>query len=302
MTGHLDADRLATFRAGLLGRWRARRAATHLASCESCTDLDAQLASLTSVLAAVGPAVTTPPDVAARLDAALAAAQAESPAPHRAPHHRHGKRRGFALPELSWRIVAPVAAAVALIAAGAGFGLSQIGGGPGIQTASGGSAAISSAAGAAQSGRNPLTPTNGLELKPGMAAPSPQNRSHSAASAPSSAPFSIASAVQMVRSGVDFKPTTVRRQVAAQLAAIQSLLTRQVTAPQPVAGCVGVLTGSRPPALVELAHYDGKPAILVAVRRGASYQVWIAPAGCTSSGQALARLDVPDPPAGTTTP
>lgn len=302
MTGHLDADRLAMFRAGLLGRWRARRAAAHLASCESCAGLDAQLAVLTSVLAAVGPAVTTPPDVVARLDAALAAAQAEPPAPHRARHPArhpaHGKRRMLALPQVSWRVVAPVAAAAALIAAGAGFGLAQIGGGPTS------SSAASSAAGAAgagqQAGRKPVAPVNGLNLRPGMAAPS--GHAHGAPSAPSSAPFSVADAVRMVRSDIDFKPGTLRTQVASQLGAIRSLLSRQVPAPPAVATCVLALTGSTSPALVELAHYSGKQALLVAVQRGTVYQVWIAPDACTSSGNVLARLDVPDPAAGTTTP
>ncbi|HLK00313.1 MAG TPA: hypothetical protein VKU39_10455 [Streptosporangiaceae bacterium] len=302
MTGHLDADRLATFRAGLLGRRRARRAAAHLASCESCTDLDAQLASLTSVLAAVGPAVTTPPDVAARLDAALAAAAAESPAVHRVRGgHARPARRGLTLSRLSWRVAAPVAAAVAVMGAAVGFGVSQIGGAPATESAAG-SAAMSGAAGAAQAGHKPVTPANGV-LMPGLAAPSPRIHSNAAVvPASSRAPFSIASTVQMVRSAIYFEPATVRMQVASQLRAIHSLLSRQVAAPPQVAGCVQALTGSTPPALVELAHYSGKPAIMVAVLRGTSYHVWIAPQACTSSGEVLARLDVPDPPTGTTTP
>lgn len=75
---HLSADTLADLQEGLLDDDGAGRAEDHLAGCAACrADRDA-LAGLPAVLAASGAAVgALPPDVAARLDHALAGAAAE---------------------------------------------------------------------------------------------------------------------------------------------------------------------------------------------------------------------------------
>lgn len=313
MTGHLDADRLAAFRAGLLGRRRARRAAAHLATCDVCTGLDAQLTSLTTVLAAVGPAVTTPPDIAARLDAALAQAQAEvapAPAPSRLSRSRSRSGapwRSLALP--SWRLVAQVAAGVAVIGAGVGFGLSQVGGSTSSGTAAAGSVANPAAAGSGMSRGLPPRPADG-EHKPRAAMPSPQYQSRTVPPGPSSSAGSTSAAssvgiLYVVRTKIDFEPTTLRAQVEAQLAPrpMSGLSTpARFPAPSAVAACVRAVAGGTAPALVEEARYAGKPAILIAVRHGAMYQVWFVPAGCSGQADILARLTVPAAPTGTSTP
>ena len=87
MTGHVSAEAMADFRAGLLPAREAAEISAHLSACPRCTELDAQLASVTSLLAAT-PTPPMPPTLVARLDAALAAevaARAGSARPATAP-------------------------------------------------------------------------------------------------------------------------------------------------------------------------------------------------------------------------
>ncbi len=72
MRGHVSAEAMADFRAGLLPERKAAAISVHLSTCPRCAELDAQLASVTSLLAAT-PAPPMPAGLAARLDAALAA-------------------------------------------------------------------------------------------------------------------------------------------------------------------------------------------------------------------------------------
>jgi hypothetical protein len=70
--GHVSAEAMADFRAGLLPARKAAAISAHLSTCRQCAELDEQLASVTSLLAAApGPAM--PAELVARLDAALAA-------------------------------------------------------------------------------------------------------------------------------------------------------------------------------------------------------------------------------------
>jgi hypothetical protein len=78
---------MADFRAGLLPAGEAAEISAHLSACPRCTELDAQLASVTSLLAAT-PMPPMPATLVARLDAALAAeaaARAGSARPATAP-------------------------------------------------------------------------------------------------------------------------------------------------------------------------------------------------------------------------
>ena len=72
MTGHVSDEAMADFRAGLLPAREAAMIGAHLSTCSRCAELDAQLASVTSLLAAT-PTPPMPAALAARLDAALAA-------------------------------------------------------------------------------------------------------------------------------------------------------------------------------------------------------------------------------------
>jgi hypothetical protein len=72
VTGHVSDEAMADFRAGLLPAREAAMISAHLSACSRCAELDAQLASVTSLLAAT-PTPPMPAALVARLDAALAA-------------------------------------------------------------------------------------------------------------------------------------------------------------------------------------------------------------------------------------
>ena len=85
MTGHVSDEAMADFRAGLLPAREAAMIGAHLSTCSRCAELDAQLASVTSLLAAT-PTPPMPAALAARLDAALAAEAAARAAGTGAAH------------------------------------------------------------------------------------------------------------------------------------------------------------------------------------------------------------------------
>jgi hypothetical protein len=74
---HVDEQTLAAFREDLLPARKAARITAHLATCQRCAEVDAQLAAVTTILART-PAPPMPASLAARLDAALAAEIARS--------------------------------------------------------------------------------------------------------------------------------------------------------------------------------------------------------------------------------
>jgi len=76
---HVDEQTLAAFREGLLPARKATKITAHLATCQRCAEVDAQLAAVTTILART-PAPPMPASLAARLDAALAAEIARSAA------------------------------------------------------------------------------------------------------------------------------------------------------------------------------------------------------------------------------
>ncbi len=152
MTGHCDADVLAEFREGLLGRRRTARIRAHLAGCSRCAALSSGLAEVTALLASA-PVPRMPDELTARLDGVLAAesaarARAGTPAAAAAAApgaaaaagngsaHGAGRRRGGrpgparpARPPRPWRATALRAASVTaavLVIAGGGYGVSRL--------------------------------------------------------------------------------------------------------------------------------------------------------------------------------
>lgn len=79
MTEHFDAGTLAMAREGLLDDTEAAQVRAHLAACASCRREDTQLALVTQILA-TAPAPPMPPELSARIEAALAAEAAARPA------------------------------------------------------------------------------------------------------------------------------------------------------------------------------------------------------------------------------
>jgi hypothetical protein len=195
--------------------------------------------------------------------------------------------------------MAPATAIVAVLAGGAAFGLSQIGG----STSSGSAASSGLGEGRAEPAigaglgkvAGPKDHRNNPQFQLG---PSPSGAA-AAASAPTSRPF--ASQLRLVPSGIDFAHATLARQVSAQLKMLHFLKFQPASAQ--VSGCVMAVTGGEQPVLVERARYAGRPAIVIVAHRQAVYHVWVTAAGC-SAGQpdVLDQTDVPDPVPGTSTP
>ncbi|WP_018654229.1 anti-sigma factor family protein [Actinomadura flavalba] len=105
---HLDYDVLADLAEGLLDEARAASVNEHLDSCAPCRDLSADLADVSRLLAEA-PAPSLPPDLAARIDSALAA-ESRGDAPVVSLAERRGRR--------PWRILSAAAAAVVVLGGG----------------------------------------------------------------------------------------------------------------------------------------------------------------------------------------
>jgi len=262
MKGHLDADVLAEYRAELITGRRRRAIAAHLLACAECAALDARLAQVSALLAAT-PVPAVPDALARRLETVLAAEKPISSERHPVP----ARHRRFP----SWgdvfrvRVLAPAAAVAAL--AGGGYALSQAGDGP--SASSGGS----TAAGGAYSG---AAASNGRGQSAAGAA---SKGAHSSLSPNRDA--KQAGGVSVVVSGVDFRPATLRTQVAGQLRASSTLHPSLATARE--AACVRRLSNGATPALAETATYEGQPATVVVIAQPGVDQVLVAGQNCSAT-------------------
>ena len=276
---HPDTDVLAEFRAGLITGRRGAMITAHLSGCERCTNLDEQLAGVSSLLASV-PAPAMPDSVAQRLDTVLAAEVAQRNAAGRAAAprdqaeraggdgaressapRRPGGNRGFRL--LALRVLAPAAAVVVL---GAGvYGLSHLNLG-----SSSSSAASSTAGGAAST----------------VAGAHSAERANAPAAGPSkgtvSRPQGITGGLVVRVSHTDFSHAGLRQQVLAELRVPSGSLAPRIATAQ-VRGCVQVVAGAHPPRRVESVRYEGRPATLIVVSTGAKDTAWIAAPACSAA-------------------
>lgn len=297
MRGHLDAETVADFREDLLSGRKAARVAAHLSACPQCAEVDAQLAAVTTALAAA-PTPPVPPSLAARLNAALAAEiaarageaaagatstaartagtaalttarAAEAAGSAAAPRHTAGRRRGAGrwFSPLSLRLVAATAAVVLL--AGGGYVVSRL-------VAGGTSGVTASSAGAAK-------PSSGAARRPAMSL------------APESAsPALGAAALPVIASGTDYRPRQERAQVArvlqrspgpAGVPGTKHVPPAAVAFPH-LAACVAAVTGGGRPRLVDVAHYGARPAavIVLPVAGSQMVRVWIVGTRCPAHG------------------
>jgi hypothetical protein len=283
MTGHLDADGLADFRAGLVPGRRRQAIAAHLTGCPQCTELGERLAEVSSLLAAA-PLPPVPDALARRLDSVLAA---ERPfISERAVVPASGPRRRFQglswrVPSWrvpAWRVLAPVTAVIAL--AGAGFGLSQLGSGPSTS-----SSASSSAAGGSTTFGN--------------AKPPPMNSEHAAIAGPVAGAAESGGRLSVVDSGVDYQPATLARQLSSALALSapgKPGASKGVPAPPAVTACVSRVSGGQKPVLIQRARYRGAPVTVVIVRtRTLGYQALLAGSMCSATNSDLVAEAVLSP-------
>jgi hypothetical protein len=268
---HVDADVLAEFRAGLITGRRGATIAAHLECCDRCTALDGELARVSVLLASV-PAPAMPDRVAQRLDTVLAAEMARrddaerargerSPEPAASP--RRAVHRRFRLPSL--RVLAPVAAAAAVVLAASGYGLSLIASGPGSQVTA------SSAGSAAKAVGRPNGSANHAAAPLESAAPAPSARSELRSPA----------SVTVVPVGTDFQQVTFDQQLKAALQVAPA--GRAATAR--IRGCVQKVTDGASLVLVLSARYEGQPATIIVARTGPDETAWVAGSGCSSTNR-----------------
>lgn len=357
MTEHCDAADLAMFGEGLLGASEAARIRAHLAACAPCRQEEARLAAVTQLLAAV-PAPPMPPEVSARIEAALAAEAAAraagipagatglpvdaqpvdagtadarpvdagtatqpgigrlaagqpgttppgagqpatgrpaavaarngSPLPGR-PGQRAGAGAGvrpadrrppghgprsLARSRVLLRTLA--ATAVMVVLGGGGYGISQLSG-------------------------HASTATSGPAAAPRPAAHTPQHGPAGGIMSPGIQPGEVT--ISAISSGTDYTARMFGSQLATVLRASNSAASpAHRSAAHALAGgalnsCVLAVTGNQQPQLVDLASYEGHPAIIIVVAgsTGVPGRAWVvAGHDCSPTRpDILARFPVP---------
>jgi hypothetical protein len=289
MRRHCDADVLAEFREGLLGRRRSARIRTHLAGCARCASLFGQLAGVTALLAGT-PEPVLPDELAVRLDAALAAesghgAAADGAVPEgavpeggRAGRAGHGRRRGRRLapgraagPPGPWRATALRAASVTaavIVIAGGGYGVARL-----LQGGAGGMSAPASrpALGPLSPGAGPAPPNGGsgagrnIGVRPGQSL--------------------------VISSGTDYVPSRLAAQAEAVLALHSAGAGGRVglggePASAAMSGCVRAVADRTGRFLVDRARYQGRQAIVI-LQGGQPGHVWVVSPSCSARSQHL---------------
>jgi hypothetical protein len=275
---HLEPEVLAEFRAGLMTGRRSTALAAHLAECDRCAALDADLAGVSALLAAVPPP-TLPADLADRLDMVLAAEVAERNKNYSeravVSRPRARRRAGWLAGWIGagnrrFRLVAVrVLAPAAVLLAGLGFALSQIGGSPATIAAS---------------------------------APAPVPSAHPAeGSATSQNPHSLPRAgaeengtLRVGASGTNYLPGTLSRQVQAALHGSSQAPAATPAVTQQLRGCVLRITGGTAPVLMQSAHYQGQPAYVIVASRASGDLVLVVAPGWAAPGCSAASKDVLD--------
>jgi hypothetical protein len=311
--GHADAATVAAFREELLSARKAAQVSAHLAACPRCAALEAQLAEVTTVLSrATAPPM--PDALTARIQAALAAeaaaratdapplaaaaAGAGAAAPGAAGHdgspgtngqdrtrRAAGSRTGWRGHGRSWLAlrIAAGTAAVAVIAGG-GYGVAQ------LLTASPAVTGTASSTGAAPAIRVKGPVAGGLNPASGPAASSGTGSSaHSRVG--TMAPL-------VVSSGTNYQPVSL----GAQASAVLARLTKNArSTPQPgpniapaqnqanlfpdLQSCLIRIANGQHPLLVDLAKYQGHPALVVVLpsTNGGQPRALVLAPGCTAT-------------------
>lgn len=307
MTSHPDAEVLARFREGLLGRRRSARLRAHLAGCSRCASVEAGLAEVSTLLASA-PVPAMPGHLTARLEGVLAAETAarqrgeglaatgaatgaapddaggepgsrrglpRRPLTRRAPTRQSLSRKpgpaGAGHRARQWRpVVLAAAAVVTLIVVIGVYGLARLAHGSGTPASSQAAPALRSPA------ASPMVSAPGTRaVQPGSAA---------------------AGSLHVVRSGTDYQPARLTHQVQAMLAsplATKMLPLSPAAANSSATGqlqaCVRRATGGAQPSLVDLARYRGRPATIIvqAPAGGKPGQVWVAVPGCPAASPGL---------------
>jgi len=287
-SAHVDAGVLAELSAGLTSGRRATRIHAHLAGCQRCARVSAELSEVSVLLASV-PQATMPAAVTRRLSTAIADEAAARSGTAGAPVRlaggeafRRAERAGSGRSRN--RLASPVAvrsfaaaAAVCLVAAG-GYTIVQLTSpgrsGPGLSPG-------------ASAG---LHHRNGGNIGAGPLYVSPSHRGNAIRPSPSSSPVSPP-VFSVVKTGTNYRSATLGAQVTKELSqtakisgnkARGGLPEHQPTAQQD--GCALRITSGVKPTLVDSARYQGHPATIIALAPGAGQlgQAWVVGPACSA--------------------
>ena len=329
MRGHADAATVAAFREELLSARKAAQVSAHLAACPRCAALETQLAEVTTVLSrATAPPM--PDALTARIQAALAAeaaaratdapplaaaAGAGAAAPGAAGQNGSpgtngqdrtrraaGSRTGWRGHGRSWLAlrVAAVTAAVAVIAGG-GYGVAQLlTGSPAVTGAA--SRPASAPGGAAAPNIKVKGPVPRMSAGGFNAAPASGPASGTGSSAGTFAPL-------VITSGTNYQPATLAAQASTVLARLArsahssarpgpTLAPRQNQASlfPDLRSCLIHIANGQHPLLVDLARYQGHPALVVVLpsANGGQPRALVLAPGCTATtAHVLATATLP---------
>jgi Putative zinc-finger len=264
MRGHVDAESLALYAEGELSRGRTARVRAHLPGCPECAATLAALGEVTTQLSHV-PAAPMPSAVTARLDAALSAEAAHRAAAPSAPAPQPPRRPRWSPAGL--RILAGTAVTL-VVAGGVGYAVSQFAGSGTASTAS------------APSGQSGHHPNAGAQ--PNISAGSTGGH----AKKPHAGPYIPASTTRWAQTGTDYRPGTLGTQGQQLLAEYD---TPGITGRSPLAAggipvqvrnCVAQTAPGRVPAVVDLARYQGHPAIVIVLNKPADTVTAISRRSC----------------------
>ena len=294
MSRHVSAENLASLDLDALKPRKAARIRAHVATCVQCTQLSSQVSAVPSLLASASVSYQAMPEsLSIRLNVAIASESAQrlahEPAseagrrdlPDRSSRVRP-ERHGWQLPGLSVLGTRLVAAAGALVIVGAGG--YEIATNVGGASNNGTAASSSGAAGAPRPATSPLS--LGPSVHYGLPGASKTIRTVSSnmnfESSKLAAEAITAVAAARVHGGVGF---SARGTSGATSGANAPAKVPATSSAGSLTGCLDRIAGKQTLLLVEMARYDGRPAMIIVTAASANRpaQVWVVAPACSAS-------------------
>jgi hypothetical protein len=305
MTQHASAEELALLAEGELRRRKAAKVSAHVAGCTECTQVRAELTEVRTVLRAV-PYPPLPAAVSVQIESALrievntriaqapVTEAARGVLPARSRRQRAGAvQREWRLPGLSVPATRLVAAAGAVVLVGGGGYLVASDLNSGVPTSS-------SASGAAPSTNQPMTAGPNVTY----GSPGSQHTIHSVSSNMNFVPQDLRTQVLAAYHEAQVKGETgnvsyggTNAPAASPVRATASPLQSNAASSSGgvggigtrLAGCMKTVADGRMVLLLDLARYEGKPAVIVVLGSTVTSQAEVI---VTANGCSAASPDV----------
>jgi hypothetical protein len=292
---HASAEELADYAAGVLRPRKAAKIGAHLAGCAHCTQVSAELETVSATLASVSFA-PMPESVSVRIETAIAteASLRVTSAPATEAGRRDLPARAGGAGRSGWKLPRFNSPLAMRLAAAAGAAVVVVGGAYELASHGLGSSSAPSASAARPAANQSLS--YGAQIDVGAA-----GHKHTERTVSSNANFDPANMqtqvdTAMMQAKKDHVPTAIG---GGAVAASRTSAPPSAAEPafglfnQPnqkaqadrLAGCVNRISAGVLPALVDLAKFEGKKAtiIIMAARSSSPAQVWVVGASCSAS-------------------